>query len=122
MRLCILFAVLFVALSSPTSIPQQLFCVGQLPDPTISYKTGLICINNNTESISQGGSYFYNPHPLTSAVKVDPTLFPLMDLHFKSLGLKFYRLAAEFISGSSLYVYDLYYITDKGLLKCEVQS
>lgn len=55
----------------------------------------------------------------------DPTLFPLMDRHLKSVSISSYFLVGAFKFNSStfnLIQYSLYYMTDRGLLNCEVTS
>ena len=55
----------------------------------------------------------------------DPTLFPLMDRHLKSINMGTYMLVGAFKFNSStlnLIQYSLYYITNRGLQNCAVTS
>ena len=55
----------------------------------------------------------------------DPTLFPLMNRHLKSISISSYILVGAFKFNSStlnIIQYSLYYMTDKGLLNCAVTS
>jgi hypothetical protein len=55
----------------------------------------------------------------------DPTLFPLMDRHFSGTSINSYVLVGAFKFASStatINQYNLYYVTDRGLINCEVTS
>jgi hypothetical protein len=115
-------ALLHLAFSySKLTIPSQLTCIGPLSNPYASYMTGLA--SSSYYPTSSAGSFYYIPNIISFALATDQTVFPLMDRHLKSLRISFYRLAAAFMASTLTPLnYHLYYATDKGFLKCIVQS
>ena len=122
MRLILLASCLLLSLSQVAYIPNAFMHVGPIL-PNSAYANGIV----STSSLppTRGGSTTYIPHPVYYAQLADQTLFPLVDKHFQSLGVRFYKLVAMFLSNDSqanLYRYNLYYVTDQGLLMCAVSS
>lgn len=123
MKIYLVILFITLAVSQRYYFPGEIGVYGPAKDSSSQYRDCFVSRSSSTPT--QPGSRSFIPNPLMYASAYDPTLFPLMSRYFKDAYFGSYLLVGAFKFSSStatLNRYNLYYVTDKGLINCDVTS